>query len=380
MKNIRNFVIISHIDHGKSTLADRFLELTKTVPPEKMRPQYLDLMDLERERGITIKMQPCRMIYQAEIPNPCLAGRRAKSQIPARRQAGRNKSKILNNKSQNSLEFRNSNLEFANSKFILNLIDTPGHVDFSYEVSRALAAVEGAILLVDGSQGIQAQSLSNLNLAKAENLVIIPVVNKIDLPSCDLEKTKKEIVNILGCREEEIIPTSAKEGKGIQEILEAVVKKVPPPLGDPASPLKALVFDSFFDPFRGVILSVRIKDGSLKKGEMIKFMAEDIKAEALDLGYFSPQLVSSERLSAGEIGYLSSGIKEASKIKIGDTITSQEKPAQFPLPGYKKLTPFVFVSLYESSGQPSKLKEALERLKLQDASLTFSSEKSDVWG
>ncbi len=348
---IRNFCIISHIDHGKSTLADRFLELTGTVEKRKMREQYLDMMDLEREKGITIKMQPVRMSY------------------------------ILNSKSH-----------------IFNLIDTPGHVDFSYEVSRSLAAVEGVILLVDATQGVQAQTLANLYLAKEQNLIIIPAVNKIDLPGAQIKETKIELAHLLGISEstfakasadrEEIFEISGKTGTNVEKLLAEIIKKIPSPKGNPDLPLRALVFDSKYDSFKGVIAYVRIVDGKLKKGEKIKLMVSGAEDEAQDVGYFKPELVSAMEISAGEIGYIATGIKEPGKVKVGDTITTTYnlQPTTHnlkveALPGYKEPKSMVYASFYPEKGEDfDLLKDALLKLKLNDASLVFESEVSEVLG
>ncbi len=328
-QSIRNFCIISHIDHGKSTLADRFLELTGTVPKQKMREQYLDQMDLERERGITIKMQPVRMIWK---------------------------------------------------NYILNLIDTPGHVDFTYEVSRALACVEGAILLIDATQGIQAQTLGNLNLAKKQNLKIIPIINKIDLPQADIGKVTAEIESVLDIKKEEILTASAKEGKGIEEIIQAVIERIPPPKSNLGKPLSALVFDSTFDPYKGVICYVKIMDGQVKSGDQIKFLASKTVCDATEVGYFSPEFKSKKNLQAGEIGYITTGLKSVQKAKVGDTITSFSNPTSHPLSGYKPQKPYVFASIYTTSGEPKDLKDALEKLQLNDSALSFKPESSPALG
>jgi len=330
-ESIRNFAIIAHIDHGKSTLADRFLELTGTVAKDKLKPQYLDQMDLERERGITIKLQPVRMRF-------LLGGQ----------------------------------------EYILNLIDTPGHVDFSYEVSRSLAAVEGVILLVDATKGIQAQTLAHLSLARQQNLKIIPVINKIDLPSANIEKTRQEINSLLGFKPEEIFLVSAKLGQGVEELLKAVVEKIPPPQGKIDDPAQALVFDSFYDPYKGVIAYVRVVNGYFKKGQPIKLMASGEISEVIDLGYFSPQLISSESLSAGEIGYLTTGLKSIRQVRVGDTIGSLA--TNKALEGYQKIKPFVFASFFDASGKPENLKECLAKLQLNDAALEFSPENSPLFG
>lgn len=326
--NIRNFCIISHIDHGKSTLADRFLELTGTVPKEKMRPQFLDLMPLERERGITIKMQPVRMKF---------------------------------------------------GKYILNLIDTPGHVDFSYEVSRSLAAVEGAILLVDGVKGIQAQTISNLELARKQNLVIIPVVNKIDLADARVEEVALELANLLGIDKNEIIQISAKYGINVEQLLESIIEKIPPPKGNPQNPLRALIFDSKYDPYLGVIAHFRIIDGQVQTDEKIYLMVTKTEAEAKEIGYFAPERSIRKELKTGEIGYLATGIKKPGKVRVGDTIA--KTPNLEPLPGYQEPKPMVFAGIYpENPDDYELLKEALAKLKLNDASLIFEPELKESLG
>ena len=333
--NIRNFCIISHIDHGKSTLADRFLELTDTVPKEKMRPQFLDSMDLERERGITIKMQPVRMKF---------------------------------------------------GKYILNLIDTPGHVDFSYEVSRSLAAVEGAILLIDGAKGIQAQTISNLELARKQNLVIIPVVNKIDLSNAKVEEVTLELANLLGIDKNEVIKISAKYGINVKQLLESIIEKIPPPKGNPQNPFRALIFDSEYDPYLGVIAYLRIIDGQVQTGSKIHLMTTKTEAEAKEIGYFIPERSIQKTLKTGEIGYLATGIKELGKVRVGDTFTKISN-SQFlisklePLPGYEEPKPMVFASIYpENPDDFDLLKIALAKLKLNDASLSFEPEMREFLG
>jgi len=330
VKNIRNFVIIAHIDHGKSTLADRFLELTKTVEARKMQAQYLDQMDLERERGITIKLQPVRMRYT------------------------------------------HKNMEYE-----LNLIDTPGHVDFSYEVSRSLAAVEGAILLVDATKGIQAQTLANLHLAQQQNLKIIPVLNKIDMPSARIEQVTEELSYLLGIEPEEIIAISAKEGTNIEKVLDRVVEVVPPPKQE-AGVLKALTFDSTFDAYKGVLAYVRVFGGTLKRNDKIMAFVTKARADVLEVGYFSPQLTQTEVLEAGEIGYIATGLKDPGLIRVGDTITIQGTGDSFiPLSGYKEVRPMVYASFFpESSDDYDILKDALGKLKLTDASLVYEPESS----
>lgn len=328
MQDIRNFCIISHINHGKSTLADRFLELTNTIPKEKMKPQYLNLMDLEREKGITIKMQPVRMDYKG---------------------------------------------------YILNLIDTPGHVDFSYEVSRSLAAVEGAILLVDATKGIQAQTIANLELAKKQNLVIIPAVNKIDSPQARIEETKEELAYLLQISKEEIFAVSAKNGTNVEQLLMAVIEKIPAPKGQLEGPFRSLIFGSQYDPFQGVIAYVRVIDGEIKNGEKIYLFQVNTEGESKEIGYFKPEFKKALALSTGEIGYIATGIKEPGKVRVGDTIAKILNVV--PLPGYEEPKPMVFASLYpENSDDFDLLKDALSKLKLKDAALTFELESQETLG
>lgn len=344
---IRNFAILAHIDHGKSTLADRFLEVTGTVPKRLMREQFLDQMDIERERGITIKLAPVRMRWR-----------------PPQRSAVSNQ---------------------PSAEYVLNLIDTPGHVDFSYEVSRTLACVEGVILLVDASQGIQAQTLANLHLAQKHGLTIIPVVNKIDLPSAEPEKTAAELIKIIGCREKDILFASGKTGEGVEELLSAVVERVQPPLGNPSAPFRSLIFDSIFDLYRGVVTFVRAFDGTIRAGEGIRLLKAERADKALEVGYFSPQLTKSTTLAAGEIGYIVTGLKDVTQARVGDTITGGLKTEDGgriePIPGYAEPKPMVFASLYTvSSGEFGKLRDALLKLRLSDSSLTFSPEHSPALG
>ncbi|OGF23746.1 elongation factor 4 [Candidatus Falkowbacteria bacterium RIFCSPLOWO2_12_FULL_45_13] len=347
MSKIRNFCIIAHIDHGKSTMADRMLEITGTIEKRKMRNQVLDQMDLERERGITIKLQPVRMEY---------------------------------------------------SGFILNLIDTPGHVDFTYEVSRSLAAVEGAIMLVDATQGIQAQTMANLYLALEQNLAVIPVINKIDLPAANIEKTKKEIIHLLGCQPQEIILASAKTGQGVVEVLKTVIDRVPAPAekynkmaksrsnGDwidyDERPLRALIFDSTYDEYRGVVVYVRIFDGMVKKGDKIVLLATQAKSEALDAGVFKPEYKSTGELKAGEIGYIVTGFRDVSYARVGDTVAltkfSHDTKA---LKGYDEVKPMVFAGIFPREGNEfEELREALAKLKLNDAALIYEPENSEALG
>ncbi|MDI3280125.1 MAG: translation elongation factor 4, partial [Bacillota bacterium] len=333
-QRIRNFCIIAHIDHGKSTLADRLLEFTGTIPPRQMVEQVLDQMDLERERGITIKAQAVRLSYRS----------------------------------------------LAGEEYILNLIDTPGHVDFNYEVSRALAACEGALLVVDASQGVEAQTLANLYLALEHDLTIIPVINKIDLPNADPERVKRELAE-LGLDPEEAILTSAKTGQGTREVLEAVVARIPPPKGDASAPLRALIFDSHYDPYRGVVAYVRIVEGALRVGEWIRLMAAGKEYQVSELGVFRPGLEPVPALSAGEVGCVIAEIKNVRDTRVGETITSRDRPASAPLPGYRPALPMVFSGLYPvESNQYEELRDALEKLRLNDAALSFEPETSAALG
>ena len=333
-ENIRNFSIIAHIDHGKSTIADRILELTGAITEREMKDQLLDSMELERERGITIKLNAVQLKYN-----------------------------------------------YKNNDYIMHLIDTPGHVDFSYEVSRSLAACEGAVLVVDAAQGIEAQTLANVYLALENDLTIIPVINKIDLPNADVPKVKQELISTLGFSEEEIILTSAKTGEGIKELIEAIIEKVPAPSGNPNDKLRALVFDSFFDPYRGVVALVRIVDGKIKVKDKIKLMASGATHDVTELGINSPKQQIKEYLTAGEVGYICGSIKSISDIKVGDTITLENNPATEKLPGYKPMKPMVFCGLYPvESNRYTDLREALEKLKLNDAALEFIPETSEALG
>ena len=307
---IRNFCIIAHIDHGKSTLADRLLELTGTVEKRNMKAQLLDRMDLEREKGITIKLAPVRMIY---------------TQTAHSKYETLNAKQIQNSNIQNaksgSLGFRDSSLGLANSTYELNLIDTPGHVDFSYEVSRSLQACEGALLVVDASQGIQAQTLANVYLAMAADLTIIPVLNKIDLPAADVPKVSREVMSLLGCEQEDIVLISAKTGEGVETVLDAILSKVPPPSGEVDHPTRALIFDSYYDDYRGVILYVRVVDGQIGKNDEIRMLATGVNSLALEVGRLAPDMQSEAALKTGEIGYIVTNLKTTRDAKVGDTVT-----------------------------------------------------------
>ena len=333
-ENIRNFSIIAHIDHGKSTLADRILEETGAITEREKQDQLLDNMDIERERGITIKLNAVQLKYH-----------------------------------------------YNNEDYVLHLIDTPGHVDFNYEVSRSLAACEGAILVVDAAQGIEAQTLANLYLALDNNLTIIPVINKIDLPNADIDKVTKELEDTFGFNKNEIVLTSAKNGIGIKELVKAIIERIPAPKGDINRPLQALIFDSFYDPYRGVVVLIRVVNGKVKVGDKIKLMATKSIEEVVELGINSPKEIKKNELMAGEVGYLCAAIKDISDIKVGDTITLNNNPASDVLPGYKPMKPMVFSGIYpiETSKYPD-LREALEKLKLNDASLEFTPETSKALG
>jgi GTP-binding protein LepA len=330
ISNIRNFCIIAHIDHGKSTLADRILELTGAIDKREMKDQLLDSMDLERERGITIKLNAVELHYKLD-----------------------------------------------GNDYLLHLIDTPGHVDFTYEVSRSLAACEGAILVVDAAQGIEAQTLANVYLALEHNLTIIPVINKIDLPNADVPKVKKEIMDVLGFREDEIILTSAKTGAGIEDLMRAVIERVPAPVGNRDKELQALIFDSIFDSYRGVIILTRIVNGTVKVGDTIKMMTTNSTYEIVELGVNTPKEAKRDKLEAGEVGWIGASIKSINDVKVGDTITLLNNPCKVALEGYKPMKPMVFCGIYPiDSSKYIDLRDALEKLKLNDASLTFEPETS----
>lgn len=334
-QNIRNFCIIAHIDHGKSTIADRIMELTGQVSKRDMEDQLLDSMDIERERGITIKLTPVRMFYNALDGN----------------------------------------------EYVFNLIDTPGHVDFTYEVSRSLAACEGAVLVVDATQGIEAQTLANVYLALDNDLEIVPAINKIDLQSARIDETKKEIEEVIGLDTEGCPCVSAKEGTNIRDILEAVVRCVPPPQGDTEASLSALIFDSYYDNYKGVILFVRVMDGSVKAGDKIKTFLSEKVYEVTETGVFAPRLQPIDSLTAGDVGYVAASIKSIQDVAVGDTLTNAEKPAKEPLPGYKKVQPVVFCGIFPLDGSKFQdLRDAIQKLKLNDAALTFEPDNSAALG
>lgn len=351
MGGIRNFCIIAHIDHGKSTLADRLLEITGTIAKEKMRPQFLDTMDLERERGITIKMQPVRMLWH-----------------------------LIEHESSSEPERPRDSERRGGQEFMLNLIDTPGHVDFTYEVSRSLAAVEGAVLLIDATKGVQAQTVANWELAKKHNLKIISAVNKIDSLQAKTEEVVMEISDLLKVDSSEILMISGKTGLNVSQILEKVIDKIPAPSGSEEKPLRALIFDSKYDAFKGVIAFVRIFDGKVKRGDKIYLIGTESNAEVKEVGIFSPELKSIENLNPGEIGYIATGIKEPGRVRVGDTITTSLEKAT-PLPGYQTPSPMVFLSIFpENSDDFDDLKDALEKLRLSDASLSFKPETKEGLG
>jgi GTP-binding protein LepA len=332
---LRNFSIIAHVDHGKSTLADRLLELTHTIEARQMTSQVLDSMDLEREKGITIKARAVRLEYDAR----------------------------------------------DGQRYGLNLIDTPGHVDFSYEVSRSLQACEGAILVVDAAQGIEAQTLANVHLALAQGLVIVPVINKIDLPSAQPELVIEELENVLAIPREEVILVSAKDGTNVDEVLEAIVARVPPPSGEPDTPLQGLIFDSHYDAYKGVVAYVRLVQGTLQQHESVRLMGSGAESEILELGVFRPQLVPVQQLRAGEVGYVATGLKQVRDAQVGDTMTAASRPAGEPLPGYQPAKPLVFAGIYPVRGEDyAELRDALEKLHLNDASISFQPETSVALG
>jgi GTP-binding protein LepA len=335
MKNIRNFSIIAHVDHGKSTLADRFIELTGALSARELKEQVLDTMDLERERGITIKAQTVRLTYKS----------------------------------------------LSGEEYVFDLIDTPGHVDFSYEVSRSLSACDGALLVIDASQGVEAQTLANTYLAVHNDLVLVPVINKIDLPQIQIEDSLEQMEHILGLPRSEALLVSAKTGQGLPELFEAVVARIPPPKGDPDAPLKALLFDSWFDTYRGVIVLVRIIDGELKTGDQIVLMASGAEYEAEEVGYLTPKPVKSGLLRTGEVGYLVAGIKKLSDARVGDTVTHRNRPTAKPLPGFKESKPMVFCGIFPAGeSNIEELRDAMEKLRLNDASFQYEPENSPALG
>jgi GTP-binding protein LepA len=335
VKNIRNFSIIAHVDHGKSTLADRFIEATGALSPRELKEQVLDTMDLERERGITIKAQTARLLYTAK----------------------------------------------SGEEYVLDLIDTPGHVDFSYEVSRSLLACDGAVLVIDASQGVEAQTLANTYLAVQNDLLLIPVINKIDLVQAEVEQTLDQMENIIGLKREDALLVSAKKGTGVDAVLQAIVDRIPPPKGDPAAPLKALLFDSWFDSYRGVVVLVRIIDGELRTGDKILLMAADAEYEVEEVGYLTPKPVKVDRLLAGEVGYVIAGIKKLSHARIGETITLKKNPTAKALPGFKEAKPMVFCGMFPAGeSRIEDLRDALEKLRLNDASFHYEPENSPALG
>jgi len=335
VKNIRNFSIIAHVDHGKSTLADRFIEVTGALPARELKEQVLDTMDLERERGITIKAQTARLLYTAK----------------------------------------------SGEEYVLDLIDTPGHVDFSYEVSRSLLACEGAVLVIDASQGVEAQTLANTYLAVQNNLLLIPVINKIDLVQSEVEQTLDQMENIIGLKREDALLVSAKKGTGVDAVLQAIVDRIPPPKGDPDAPLKALLFDSWFDSYRGVVVLVRIIDGELRTGNKILLMAADVEYEVEEVGYLTPKPVKVGRLLAGEVGYVIAGIKKLSHARIGETITLKKDPTAQALPGFKEAKPMVFCGMFPAGeSRIEDLRDAMEKLRLNDASFHYEPENSPALG
>ena len=374
--HIRNFCIIAHIDHGKSTLADRLLELTGTVEKRNMKAQILDKMDLEQERGITIKLAPVRMKYRTAVNHSPLTGNRA---VAGNHEplAAANGKRIT----ENARKTVNGKGSTDQVEFELNLIDTPGHVDFSYEVSRSLAAVEGALLVVDASQGIQAQTLANVYLATAAGLKIIPVINKIDLPAADVAKVSGEIINLLDCRRQDILEVSAKTGQGVDAVLERIVAEVPPPAGQPAAASRALIFDSYYDDYRGVILYARVVDGAIAKNAAVKMLGTGAEGLALEVGALKPDMSPMDSLQSGEIGYIVTNLKSARDARVGDTIILSTHQRVRPLKGYKEVYPFVYAGFFPASHEHYQaLKEAVEKLSLSDSALQASPENSPVLG
>jgi GTP-binding protein LepA len=369
--HIRNFCIIAHIDHGKSTLADRMLELTGTVAHRDMQAQLLDSMDLEREKGITIKLQPVQMRWRPSDSSATQAAELGFASSSPRSHA----------ELSDGSDSPRGHEEPFDGNYQLNLIDTPGHVDFSYEVSRSLAACEGAILVVDAAQGIQAQTLANVYLAIEAGLEIIPVLNKIDLPAAEPERVAAEVAALLGCKPEDVLRVSAKEGTGVPELLDAVVTQVPAPKGAADKPLRALVFDSIYDEYRGVILFVRVVDGSLSKQATLKLMSSGQSGLAVDTGIFKPKQTPMPQLASGQIGYVVTNLKSIAEARVGDTVTLATEEATEALPGYRAVKPFVFAGFFTSSAeQYPELKDALEKLKLNDAALIYEPESSQILG
>jgi GTP-binding protein LepA len=364
--HIRNFAIIAHIDHGKSTLSDRMLEITDTIAKDKLQEQFLDQNPISRERGITIKLAPVRMKYKKKAldasGDPSVASPRSVHMNVA------------------SLSQDDKYQAKSDSEYILNLIDTPGHVDFSYEVSRTLAACEGAVLLVDATQGIQAQTVAHFQAAKKEGLVMIPVLNKIDLPNANTAGVVRELVEVFGFSAEEVLFISAKTGENVPELLERIIAKIPPPSGNPAAPLRALIFDAVYDEYRGVVSFVRVIDGTIAKGSKVEFFQSKVKSEVTDVGYFTPYLVSSTSVATGEIGYVIGGVKDIRQAQVGDTIMTQTHIVE-PLSGYTTPKPMVFFGVYpKDSGDFPALREALGKLTLNDTALTYSEEYSAYLG
>jgi len=377
---IRNFAIIAHVDHGKSTLSDRFLEITHTIEKDKLGEQFLDMNVISKKRGITIKLAPVRMKYHTEIPNSNFQTL--------------NKSQLQNSNNQNGLEIRNSDLGFTDAEYVLNLIDTPGHVDFSYEVSRTLAACEGAVLLVDATQGIQAQTVAHFHEARKQNLVMIPVINKIDLPNAQTAAVVKELISVFGFTEEEIIFISAKTGENVPLLLEKIVTTLPSPRGDSEKPLRALIFDAVYDEYRGVIAYIKVIDGSLKKDDQIQMFQNNAKTTVTEVGFFNPFLQASDTLGAGEIGYVITGIKDIRQCRVGDTIISEKfkvKSEKFAeddkgviveaLTGYTIPKPMIFFGMFPKEASDfAKLRESLGKLTLNDTALTYTEDYSAYLG
>ncbi|HSX02959.1 MAG TPA: translation elongation factor 4 [Candidatus Saccharimonadia bacterium] len=373
----RNFCIIAHIDHGKSTLADRMLELTGTVEKRAMQAQLLDSMDLEREKGITIKLQPVRMRWTPSMPGG-ESGADAEAINAAPAGVGKDDA---SREEVPQVRRPAALIGSEQPTYTLNLIDTPGHVDFSYEVSRSLAACEGAVLVVDASQGIQAQTLANVYLAIEAGLTIIPVLNKIDLPAADPERVAAEVSSLLGCDPDSILRVSGKTGAGVTELLDAIVAQIPAPQGEAEAPLRALIFDSIYDEYRGVILFVRVVDGALHKGDTLKLMATRATGLAVESGIFMPKQTPTAEIATGQIGYVVTNLKSIAEARVGDTVTLVAAPAVEALPGYRQVKPFVFAGFFPSSGeQYPDLKDALEKLKLNDAALLYEPESSQVLG